>query len=223
MKYKLEYNPRLTEKKLFKKLHIASKAYEPYLDRSILFIFRTNKDSEYAYYSAFFGKRNFMHLAGIKSKSLNADSFFDCCLLEKITKADCTPRKDPVTMYAKIDIMKDMFDFKHSKCYKIGEKTVITADNQFEFATGNNIGLVGYDHRINIAGTDIIDKNKPVIPTTLIRKPIYDYCSQPEKIMFVLALNQTSCKYSDIIYEIKDGLFEKEKELFPDPLKNLVK
>ena len=216
MNYRLENIPRLSDQEMLKKLRAAAKLYEPYADQAIAFVFRKNKDAEYGYYIVQFGKRNFMHLAGVKSKTLSANDFYNACLLGTVKKEDCTPRRNPMTMYAKIDIMGSLLDFKNSKCYKIGDKTTVTADNDFEFATGNNDGLIGYDHRINVRSSDKIDRERPAIPTTLLRKPLYEYCLHPQKIIFVLKQNCETKKFDSILYEIKKGLFLQEKKHLPD-------
>ena len=53
-----------------------------------------------------------------------------------------------------------MLDLRNSKCYKIGEKNLVTRDNDFEMATGNVNGIMGYDSRIRIKGTNKVDSTK---------------------------------------------------------------
>ena len=79
-----------------------------------------------------------MHLAGIKSDKLSANEFYEACVGGTITREDCNPRKDANTMYSKVAIMEQMLDLGNSKCYKIGEKNLITRDNDFEMATDLN-------------------------------------------------------------------------------------
>ena len=43
-----------------------------------------------------------------------------------------------------------MLDLRNSRCYKIGEKDLVTRDNDFEMATGNSVGVMGYDSRVKI-------------------------------------------------------------------------
>ena len=57
-------------------------------------------------------------------------------------------------------IMEQMLDLRNSKCYKIGEKNLVTRDNDFEMATGNVNGIMGYDSRIRIKGTNKVDSTK---------------------------------------------------------------
>ena len=105
----------------------------------------------------------------------------DACIDGTISPKDCTPRRDANTMYSKVAIMEQMLDLRNSKCYKIGEKDLVTRDNDFEMATGNSVGVMGYDSRIRIKGTNKLDKTKSPIPTTLLNNSITQYCSRPKK------------------------------------------
>jgi len=222
MAYKVQNVKVLTSEELIRILHKSAILYSEYADTTLLFIFREKKTDTYDYYEVRFGKNNFMHLAGIKSNKLSANEFYEACVEGTITKEDCNPRRDAVTMYLKVAIMEQMMDLRNSKCYKIGEKNLITRDNDFEMATGNNNGVMGYDSRIKIKGTDIIDRTKSPIPTTLLNNPITEYCSRPQKIMYILQKSNGECIYSKLFYEIKKDLFEIEKAYFPDELKELI-
>ena len=184
--------------------------------------FREKKSDAYDYYEVRFGKNNFMHLAGIKSGTLSANEFYEACVGGTITREDCNPRKDANTMYSKVAIMEQMLDLGNSKCYKIGEKNLITRDNDFEMATGNMNGVIGYDSRIRIKGTNKVDRTKSPIPTTLLNNSITDYCSRPQKIMFILQKTNGESTYNKLFYEIKKDLFQTEKEFFTDGLKSLI-
>ena len=59
--------------------------------------------------------------------------------------------------------MEQMLDLRNSKCYKIGEKNLVTRDNDFEMATGNVNGIMGYDSRIRIKRTNKVDSTKSPI------------------------------------------------------------
>ena len=59
----------MTGKELIEKLHSGAVAYSAYAGSCLLFIHQKSKGSEYGFYEASFQKRNFMHLAGIRSKS----------------------------------------------------------------------------------------------------------------------------------------------------------
>ena len=102
---------------------------------------------------------------------------------------------------------------------KIGEKDLVTRENDFEMATGNANGVIGYDARIKIKGSDKVDRAKAAIPTTLLNAPITAYCSRPDKIMFILQKSDRENTYSRLFYEIKKGLFQTEKERIKEQLK----
>lgn len=222
MGYRVQNTRILTSKELISILHKAAMLYSEYVDTTLLFIFREKKSAEYDYYDVRFGKNNFMHLAGIKSDALNASDFFEACKNGTITKEACKPRKDANTMYSKVAIMEQMLDLKNSKCYKIGEKDLVTRDNDFEMATGNTNGVIGYDSRIKLKGTNIVDRRKSPVPTTLLNNSIMDYCSKPHKIMFILQKLDGENTYNKVFYEIKKDLFQVEKAFFSDELKRLI-
>lgn len=66
-------------------------------NKNIMFIFLNQNKLEYM--ETKFTKSNFLHLTGIKlkNKSLNANSFFDRCIKNRITKNDFELRNDGTT------------------------------------------------------------------------------------------------------------------------------
>lgn len=223
MKYRISNIKILTADELIKILCKSAQLYSEYVDTTLMFIFREKKSDTYDYYEVRFGRNNFMHLAGIKSETLSANEFYEACKRGTIIKEDCKPRKDARTMYSKVAIMEQMLDLRNSKCYKIGEKNLVTRDNDFEMATGNSNGVIGYDSRIKIRGIDKVDKTKAAIPTTLLNNPITSYCSRPQKIMFILQKSDKESTYEKMFYENKKGLFQTEKEKFAEKLQSLIK
>lgn len=212
----------LTPAELLTVLCKSAALYSEYADTTLLFIFKKKKADAYDYYEVRYGKNNFMHLAGIKSETLSAVEFYEACEKGIIKREDCNPRRDSDTMYAKVAVMEQMLDLRNSKCYKIGTKDLVTRDNDFEMATGNASGVVGYDSRIKKKRTQIVDDSKASIPTTLLNNPITYYCTRPQKIMFILQKYDGESTYNKLFYEIKKELFQTEKEYFSDELKNLI-
>ena len=80
---------------------------------------------------------------------------------------------------------------------------------------------MGYDSRIKMKGTAQIDITKSPIPTTLLNNPITKYCTRPQKIVFILQKRDGESTYGRLFYEIKRGLFQKEKEILLDELKSM--
>lgn len=222
MKCKIQNTRMLTPAELLTVLCKSAALYSEYADTTLLFIFKKKKADAYDYYEVRYGKNNFMHLAGIKSETLSAVEFYEACEKGIIKREDCNPRRDLNTMYAKVAVMEQMLDLRNSKCYKIGTKDLVTRDNDFEMATGNASGVVGYDSRIKKKRTQIVDDSKASIPTTLLNNPITYYCTRPQKIMFILQKYDGESTYNKLFYEIKKELFQTEKEYFSDELKNLI-
>ena len=63
-----------------------------------------------------------MHLVGIKSETLYAEEFYEACLNGTVARKDCSPTHSVANMYEKVSVVNELLDFKHSKCYRIGEK-----------------------------------------------------------------------------------------------------
>ena len=166
----------LTSEEMLTILRKSATLYSEYVDTTLLFIFRKSKSDSYDYYEVRFGKNNFMHLAGIKSESLNANEFYEACISGEITREQCKPRRDASTMYSKIGVMEKILDLR----------------------------------------------NKAPVPTTLLNSAITNYCSDPQKIMFILQKTDVDDTYNKWFYEIKKDLFQIEKEGFTDALKSLI-
>lgn len=222
MKVRTRNTRIISSKELLSILHRSAVLYSEYADSTLLFIFKESKNAAYDYYEVRFCSGNFMHLAGVRSRNLSACEFYTACLNDTITVEDCTPRRDPNTMYAKVAVMEQLLDLRNSKCYKIGEKDLITRDNDFEMATGNANGVIGYDARVKQRGTNHVDRTKAPIPTTLLNSPITDYCSRPQKIMFILQKTDGASTYSKLFYEIKKDLLQTEMIQLPDRVRALI-
>ena len=100
----------LTSEEMLTILRKSATLYSEYVDTTLLFIFRKSKSDSYDYYEVRFGKNNFMHLAGIKSESLNANEFYEACISGEITREQCKPRRDASTMYSKIGVVEKILD-----------------------------------------------------------------------------------------------------------------
>ena len=155
MGHRIVNTRKLTPEDLINILCKSANLYSEYVDTILLFVFKEKKSDIYDYYEVRYGKNNFMHLAGIKSKTLSAEKFYEACIEGTITREDCTPKRDMNTMYSKVSVMEQLLDLRNSKCYKIGTKDLITRDNDFEMATGNLNGVIGYDNipRANLVST----------------------------------------------------------------------
>ncbi|MDY3773819.1 MAG: PBECR4 domain-containing protein [Eubacterium sp.] len=149
-------------------------------------------------------------------------SIYEACLNGTIKIEDCSPTHSLNNMYEKISVINNLLDFKHSKCYRIGEKNLITKDNDFELATGNSSGVIGYDHRISQKGSKKLNRNINAMPTTLLATPITQLVSNPEKIMFILQKPIQEKRYQKILYEIKKGLLRENYSLLPRNIQNSI-
>lgn len=218
MKYYIQNVPYISEESMLLHLKKGADLYLEYADSDLLVIYKQSKMDSYKFYEISFAKRNFMHLAGIRSKTIKAEKFLDACAKGIVEAKDCTPTHSISNMYSKISVLEQLLDLRHSKCYKIGEKNLVTRVNDFEMAIGNASGVVGYDKRISQKGSKQIDRGCLAIPTTLLTNPITDYSSKPQKIIFILQKAKRDTYYKEIFFEIKQGLLKKEENLFSEEL-----
>ena len=192
-------NISLTKEQIQTHLQVAAKSYARYSGKILLFIYQKNIRSNCEMLKVRFGQENFMHLVGIRSKTLSATDFYFSCIHGSVGFEDCTPSHDSSNRNSRILLLPKMTDFSKCKIYSIAEKTANTIQNDFHIACGNQSGIIGFDYRGSLKSSDI------AIPTTLLSRPLSYYCSNPMRILFVYELVDSK-KYSTI-YEIKDGLY----------------
>lgn len=192
-------NLSLSKDQISYHLQIAAKSYNLYADRVLLFVYQKNIRSSCELLKVFFGRENFMHLVGIRSKNLSAIDFFTACLNGSVSFEDCSPSHDPSNRNHRILLLPQMLDFSNCKIYNIAEKDICTLQNDFQIASGNQVGIIGFDYRGDMKSKEI------AIPTTLLDRPLTDYCTDPKRILFVY---EQSDKEYHPIYEIKTGLYD---------------
>lgn len=214
MKYGIKNEKILTSEEVLAILHRSAVRYSEYADTTLLFLFREKKTEGYNFYEVRFGKHNFMHLAGMKSEMFNAVEFYEACLNGMVTQKACTPRRDRKTMYSKLAVLEQMLDLRNSKCYKIGEKDLVTRENDFEMATGNANGVIGYDARIKIKGSDKVDRAKAAIPTTLLNARSQHIAPDQTRLCLFCKNQIGKIHIADCFMKSKKGCFKpKRKEL----------
>ena len=189
----------LDKEDITRKLAYAAQKYDCFADQVLLFVYQKNKKGKCEVLMVKFGKENFMHLVGIKSKMLSATQFYEACINENIKYVDCSPSHSPANRNKRIQLLPKMMCFSDCRIYDIAEKDVTTIHNDFQIACGNNSGIIGFDYR------GIEKENKVAVPTTLLDRPLADYCFEPRRILFVFV--EKSDRYEEV-YAIKKGLYK---------------
>lgn len=222
MAYQANHVKILSEREFVSNLQCAASRYNELVDKDVLFIYK-NKDNMYDFYQMYFGRDNFMHLAGVKrTKEMKAVNFYDKCLSGTIALRECKPKHNIANMHEKVSVIHKLLDYRNCKCYKAGNKDLITRYDDFEFAIGNDRGLIGYADEVSGNGIYKVNPNHLPIPYTLIPNNMKQYCTETSKIMFVLRKESTEDNYKKLYYEIKKDIFLKERELFSESLKKLL-
>lgn len=190
----------LSDDLLIKKLKIAAKKYQQYVNKDILIVYARSKKGPFFAYEFHAGEENFQHLVGVKSPN-GAVWFFNKCLDQKnpIERKDIVPKKDIKTTSSKINILPEAVDLTKAKAYKIGEKDLITLNCEFDIAIGNVNHILGLGKRNHLLP----------IPITVMDKSIYEFASSCLTIFLIMIKDEKCEKYNDIYYEITPNIIEK--------------
>ncbi|MBQ3543975.1 MAG: hypothetical protein IJA34_03135 [Lachnospiraceae bacterium] len=194
-------NKRLNDKELLKHIYKAAFEYSKLVENSFLLVAK-NRSSEYFWFQCRFEKKNFMHLFGIDSKTLNANEFYNRCKRynegkgDGITIQDCSPSRNHSrsTVNEKSSCCADILKLKDAKYMKVGLKDKISQYVDFTYGYGN-IATLGFK---NIKDTSF--------PVTLIPRTIDEFISEKYTIIFIFKKQIKEEKYVECIYEIKKGL-----------------
>ena len=159
-----------------------------------------------------------MHLLGIDCKTMSATGFYEKCNSynngtgDGITIADCTPSRNHsrITVNEKSSCCAEMLHIQDAKYMKVGLKDKISQYVDFTYGYGNEATL-GFKMQ-----------NDTSFPITLIPKNMDEFVSQKYKIIFVLQKKKNEEKYSNVLAEVKKGLFEELKNDFPERIKRLI-
>lgn len=210
-----------TDAELLCDLYAAAGKYQLYVNKKILYIYRSNrKDAPYESYEVFFGKENFMHLAGFKKRIIGAAEFYDRCLFHTLRICDVEFKESRKAASAKLDVLKMLLDYRHVKIYKAGEADLVREKNRFETGIGNAGGILGFDRR----------KQPPAlpVPVTVMKRPLTDYVSQPKNVIAVLIKNSNSDYYGEVVGCVANGIKENvlpgeiQAKIMPSLLKDKI-
>ena len=204
---------RLSDEELIQFICKAAYEYQKLLGKTYLVVGK-NKESEYFWFQCSFEKKQFMHLLGIKSKSMQSDEFYEKCVYgEGISISDCTPSRNHsrTTINEKASCCADMLKISDAKYMKVGIKDKISQYVDFKYAYGNSATL-GFQ----------IKESGISFPITLIPRNIDEFSSTKYKIIFVFEKVEYSDLYDRPMMEIKKGLLEEKYDELPEALKELV-
>lgn len=212
-------NSRLTNEQLLTAIYEAAEEYEKLLGKDFLIIGK-NRNTEYFWFECFFEKKNFMHLLGIKSKTMSANDFFDECIFHnkgedsKLTLSDCSPSRNHnrTTINEKSSCCAEMLKIQDAKYMNIGGKDKISQFVDFSYAYGSDATL-GFKRNF---------QNK-CFPITLIPKSIDNFTTKRYKIIFVFEKEHSDRLYEKLLMEVKKGIIEEHFKHFPKDLGSRIK
>ena len=159
-----------------------------------------------------------MHLLGIDSATMSATEFYDRCDAynkgtgDGITIEDCTPSRNHnrTTINVKSSCCADILHIQDARYMKVGLKNKISQYVDFTYAYGNE-AILGFKAQGEIS-----------FPLTLIPRNIDEFVSQKYKIVFILEKKMKEDKFSNVLMEIKKGLFNELYDELPEDLKKII-
>lgn len=210
-------NSKLSDEALLKAIYKAASEYSNLIGNSYLIIGK-NKNSNYFYFQCYFEKKHFMHLLGIDSKTMNATEFYEKCDLynkgenDGITINDCTPSRNHnrTTINEKSSCCADLLRIQEAKYMNVGLKEKISQYVDFTYGYGS-IATLGFKKQFETS-----------FPITLIPRCIDEFVNRKYKIVFVFKKKTGDSRYTDIITEVKKGLFEEIKSELPKEIRDLI-
>lgn len=190
----------ITEKEIINQLVFDAHLYSHYSGTYLTFVHSRSKSASFERTVLFFGPEHFMHLVGVNSFTCSAIEFYKKCLDGSVVIGDCTPTHSAKNREEKIALFPQLFDYSKSKFYKFGNRDLSAYWDDFSCATGNDAGVVGFDQRN--------ERISAQIPVTIIKQPIYKYCSETHKIYAVIQIPKIPKGKETVLYEIKAGFYE---------------
>lgn len=205
----------ITDKEIVQKIYNCASMYKELVGWNYLIIAK-NKNGSYEWFQCTFNKDNFMHLLGIKSKTISAYEFYNKAIELGLTIGECNPARgqNKYTMINKISSALTLLDLrrKNAKCMKIGKKDKVTQHVDFQYAMGNS-QVIGFKN-FNKVG---------IVPVTLIPDSIEGYCTDIKRIIMVYRKPELSELYDELYMEVKEGIAMNHREDMPMELLELIK
>lgn len=196
-----------SDSELLKALHLSAQKYGQYAGKKLLYIFRSSrKEALYEDYEVYFGKENFMHLAGFRKGKISAAEFFEKCLKDEIELSEVFFKENRKSSSAKLDVLPILLDYRHVKIYKMGDANLITEKNKFEIGLGNREGIMGFDHRVAAPALPV--------PTTAMKRSILDYVSKPKNVVAILMKENNEKYYNYVVGSVSSGIKREELPLY---------
>lgn len=208
----------LTNDELLRAIYRAAGEYEKLAGKSYLIIGK-DRHSPYFWFQCHFEEKQFMHLLGIKSRTMSADGFYKSCIEYNkgigsgITITNCTPSHNHsrITVNEKCSCCADMLKIQDAKYMKVGLKDKISQYVDFCYAYGSE-AVLGFQRNHNSS-----------FPITLIPQNIGNFSTKKYRVVLVLESKMKGMQYDVPIFEIKSGFLSEQYSEFPEELQKLIK
>lgn len=210
----------ITHVEFLKYIHNDAISFSKLLTNNYLII-GINKNDVIVWCQCYFKKKHFMHLMGIKSKTLSANDFFDKAYEYdpdnsnnlQLSINDCTPSRNHTqkSLNEKASCAEKLFAFEVGPSFSIGKKEKLTEKVDFTYAYGSS-AIMGFQE----------ENNSLSYPKTILTNDINYYCINQKRVKAVLSKNENMNKYYCIVAESKPGLVYDRFNDFPKELSDLI-
>ena len=209
----------LNDQDYLKCIHNAAVRYADLEGKTFLVIGK-NKNSGYYWFQCRFEAKNFMHLLGIKSKTLTADEFFQKAFEydagsespeDQLSIKDCSPSRNHsrTTLNEKVSSAIYLFQIENAKYMQVGEKDKVSQFVDFSYTYGHE-AVLGFQKL-----------SSESFPVTLIPRNIDEFVTKKYRVIFILSKKMEDKTYGILNAEIKKDILSELLPEFPDELKQL--
>ena len=191
--------------KLLEHLKECIQLYDEKCGNDYVIVFSRGKNDTLKYCHITFNNYNFWHLLGCKLDGKNHMEAYSQCKNGGDISGKVSLVHSYKEAYTKCEIFKRVFDFvSNAKYIKLGYVNNCPEEVYLTMALGNETGIIGYDYTKS--------GKKFMIPKTVQEKKISSVSGRLNKILFILSKSKNQKEYTNIEYEIKQGVV---KEYLP--------
>ncbi len=203
----------MVSKKLLDILHKGIKLYDEKMGKDYLIVFGKGKTDIIKYCQVTFYDYNFWHLLGCKEESKDHFELYESCKKGEDISMDISLVHSYSEAEIKHSVFESVFDFvANAKSIRIGYVEDCPEQFYLTMSMGDANGFVGYDYPKG-------NNKKFLIPKSVQDKKVSMVTKDLNKILFVLSKQQNDEVYTNIEYEIKQGIIQEYLQYISEDIK----
>ena len=197
-------------------LHKAIQIYDKRCGKEYLIVFGTKKNFDYKFIQIKIKQSYFWHLLGCRLNEDNNEgknnTYLNCKNNINVSDKISSIHKFS-EIQEKYSAIQNVFDFvEKANEIKVCYTSNCPEEFLFKIGSGNNSGIIGYDFA-NIGSTNFL------FPKSAQLKSISKISSTTYRIFLILSKKMGDKYFTDIEYEIKNGICQNLKDYIPNDIK----